>query len=202
MACWARALRKWDEARTTDPARSHHVLALIQQLYAIKRDAKGLPAAEKLAIRQKHALPILTELEAWLEAERPHLLPKSPAGQAATYMTNQWAALNRYCESGLLSIDNNAAERAMKPCAIGRKNWLFVGSRTGGERAAVLLSPVQSCKHNQVEPWAWLRDIFNRPPRLGPNPSPEQLDALLPDRWLQTHPDCVWRIDRLRHQGR
>jgi transposase len=202
VACWAHARRKWDAARTTDPARSHHVLALIQQLYAIERAAKGSTATEKLAIRQERSLPILTELERWLEAERPHLLPKSPAGQAATYMTNQWAALNRYCESGLLSIDNNAAERAMKPCAIGRKNWLFVGSRTGGERAAVLLSLVQSCKQNQVEPWAYLRDIFDRLPRLGPNPTPEKLEALLPDRWLKSHPDCVWQIDRLRHQGR
>ena len=202
VACWAHARRKWDQARTTDPARSHHVLALIQQLYRIERDAKGLTPEEKRAIRQKHSLPILTELEAWLEAERPHLLPKSPAGQAATYVRNQWAALNRYCESGLLSIDNNAAERAMKPCAIGRKNWLFVGSRTGGERAAVLLSLVQSCKHNQVEPWAYLRDIFDRLPRLGPNPASDQLDSLLPDRWLQSHPDCAWKIDHLRKQGR
>ena len=145
-------------------------------------------------------MPILTELEPWLEAERPHLLPKSSAGQAMTYMTNQWAALVRYCESGRLSIDNNVSERAMKPCAIGRKNWLFVGSRTGGDRAAVLMSLVQSCKNNQVEPWAWLRDIFDRLPRLGPNPAPEQLDSLLPDRWLQSHPESIWRIDQLRKQ--
>lgn len=202
VACWAHARRKWDEARTTDPARSHHVLALIQQLYSIERDARGLTPEAKLANRQEHSRPILTELERWLEAERPHLLPKSPAGQAARYMTNQWAALNRYCESGLLSIDNNAAERAMKPCAIGRKNWLFVGSHTGGERAATLLSLVQSCKHNQVEPWAYLRDIFDRLPRLGQTPTMAQLDGLLPDRWLQSHPDCVWHIDRLRNKGR
>ncbi len=156
----------------------------------------------KQANRQEHSRPILTELERWQEVERPHLLPKSPAGQAATYMTNQWAALNRYCESGLLSIDNNAAERAMKPCAIGRKNWLFVDSRTGGERVAVLQSLGSGCKHSQLEPWALLRDNFDRLPRLGPNPTPERLDALLPYRWLQTNPDCVWQIDRLRHQDR
>ena len=202
VACWAHARRKWDAARTTDPARSHHVLALVQQLYKIERDAKGLPPEEKRANRQENSLPILTELELWLEAEKPHLLPKSPAGQAATYMTNQWAALNRYCESGLLSIDNNAAERAMKPCAIGRKNWLFVDSRTGGERVAVLQSLGSGCKHSQLEPWALLRDNFDRLPRLGPNPTPERLDALLPYRWLQTNPDCVWQIDRLRHQDR
>ena len=66
----------------------------------------------------------------------------------------------------------------------------------------MLLSLVQSCKHNQVEPWAWLRDIFDRLPRPGPNPNAERLDSLLPDRWLQTHPECLWQIDRLRHQGR
>lgn len=80
----------------------------------------------------------MVELELLLEAERPHLLPKSLAGQAATYLHNGWKVLNRYCESGLLSIDDNAAERAMKPCAIGCKNWMLVGSRTGGERAAPL----------------------------------------------------------------
>ena len=82
-------------------------------------------------------------------------LPKSPTGEAARYTRNQWAALNRYVEDGRLAIDNNAAERLMKPVAIGRKNWLFVGSVEAGSRAAVLMSLVASCKLNQVEPWAY-----------------------------------------------
>ncbi|MBI1325705.1 hypothetical protein GC170_21280 [bacterium] len=76
-----------------------------------------------------------------------------------------------------------------------------MGSQTVGERAAVLLSLVQSCKHNQMEPWARLRDVFDRLPRLSPHPTPDQLDTLLPDRWLKSHPDCIWKIDRLRKQS-
>jgi len=198
VACWAHARRKWDEARTTDPGRSHYVLALVQKLYAIEREIKQAGEAEKLAQRRVGSLPILNELERWLETEGPRLLPKSPAGQAATYMANQWQALKRYCESGVLSIDNNAAERAMKPCAIGRKNWLFVASKTGGERAAVLMGLIQTCKRNEVEPWAYLCDLFERLPKLGEKPTPESLDELLPDRWLKANPQHVWRINQAR----
>lgn len=198
VACWAHARRKWDEARSTDPGRSHYVLALAQKLYAIEREIKGAGELEKVAARQERSLPILAELESWLEAERPKLLPKSQAGVAATYMANQWQALKRYCDSGILSIDNNAAERAMKPCAIGRKNWLFVASKTGGERAATLISVVQTCKYNEVEPWAYLRDLFERLPKMGEKPTPESLDELLPDRWLKANPQHVWRINQAR----
>jgi transposase len=201
VACWAHARRKWDDIRTIEPDRSHFVLALVQKLYAIEREIKGAFEAEKLAQRQVRSLPILAELESWLEAEGPKLLPKSLAGQAAAYMTNQWQALKRYCDSGILSIDNNAAERAMKPCAIGRKNWLFVASKTGGERAAVLMSLIQTCKQNEVEPWAYLRDLFELLPKLGEKPTPEALDALLPDRWLKANPQYVWRINQARQKN-
>jgi hypothetical protein len=88
----------------------------------------------------------------------------SRSGQAATYFENQWEALNRYCESGILTIDNNTAERTLKPIAIGRKNWLFVGSEQGGRRAAILFSLVQMCKRLEEEPWAYLKDLFTRLP--------------------------------------
>ena len=128
------------------------------------------------------------------------MLPKSSIGQAATYTFNQWQALQRYCESGELKIDNNAAERTMRPIAIGRKNWLFVASRTGGQRAAVLMSLVQTCKHNQVEPWAYLRDVFDRLPKLSETPTSEDLDQLLPDRWVKANPAHAWHIQQLRKQ--
>ncbi|EAQ81528.1 IS66-like element ISBlma9 family transposase [Blastopirellula marina] len=200
VACWAHARRKWFEARKTDPARAHHALALIQKLYHIERDARRASDEERHAARQEHSLPILAEFKTWLDAEREQLLPKSPIGQAATYTFNQWTALTRYCESGELKIDNNAAERTMRPVAIGRKNWLFVASRTGGERAAVLMSVVQTCKRNQVEPWAYLRDVFEQLPSLGENPTRENLDQLLPNQWLKANPNHVWRIQQLREQ--
>ena len=202
VACWAHARRKWDDCRTTDPVRSHHMLALIQRLYAIERDLEGCSVDWIERVRRESSLPVLEEIRQWLEAEKPSLLPKSPAGQAATYMLNQWSALERYCESGILAIDNNAAERMMRPIAVGRKGWLFVGSLEGGRRAAILMSLVQTCKHVGVEPWAYLRDLFEKLPRLGPNPKDEDLDRLLADRWLIDHPEHVWEIDRIRKAER
>lgn len=201
VACWAHARRKWHEARTTDPVRGHHALALVQRLYQIEDDCRDVTPATRKDARQQQALPILAELRGWLDAESPKLLPKSPIGQAATYALNQWDALVRYCEDGELSIDNNASERAMKMPALGRKNWLFVASKNGGRRAAILFSLVASCKANQTEPWAWLRDIFTRLPALA-STAPEHLDPLLPDRWLAANPQHCWEIDALRRQAR
>jgi hypothetical protein len=127
--------------------------------------------------------------------------PKSPLGKALTYTRNQWAALRRYTEDGALAIDNNIAERAMRIPALGRKNWLFVGSRRGGERAAILFSLVASAKTNQVEPQAYLRNLFETlADRRGA--SPETLEDLLPDRWLVSNPDHRWEIDQLRAEER
>ena len=158
-------------------------------------------AEERYAARQEQALPILAEFRDWLDSNCAGALPKSPIGQAVTYALNQWPALLRYCEDGELTIDNNVSERTMKMPALGRKNWLFVASRTGGRRAAILLSLVASCKANQVEPWAYLRDIFSRLPALPSSPG-EHLDALLPDRWLEAHPQHRWTIDALRRASR
>ena len=123
-------------------------------------------------------------------------MPKSLIGKAATYTRNQWEGLNRYLDSGELSIDNNRAERAMKPVAIGRKNWLFVGSQAAGHRAAVLMSLIGSCKENHVEPWAYLRSVFGELPR---GVAPE---TLLPDCWLAQNPTHRWDIADHRQQER
>ena len=123
-------------------------------------------------------------------------LPKSLSGKAATYTLNQWDALNRYLDDGDLSIDNNAAERAMKPVAIGRKNWLIVGSPQAGRRAAVLMTLIASCKANLVEPWAWLKDVLIQLP-LGTDPA-----TLLANTWLQSHPQHRWNIAERRREER
>lgn len=201
VACWAHARRYWFEAKTTDPARAHHVLGLIARLYQIEATCETMSAAQRCAARQEHALPLLRSLESWLEQQSPRVLPKSPVGKAAIYSRNQWQALLRYTEDGALAIDNNVSERTVKMQAIGRKNWLFVASIAGGERAATLYSLIASCKANQVEPWAYLRDVFTRLPSLGAD-EPEVLDELLPDRWLQTHPEHRWEIDEVRRKER
>lgn len=206
VACWAHVRRYWFEATTTDPVRAHHVLGVIARLYQIESACESLTDAQRCAARQAQALPLLRSLETWLAQESPRLLPKSPIGKAAIYTTNQWQALLRYTEDGELSIDNNVSERTVKMQAIGRKNWLFVASVTGGQRAATLYSLIASCKANQVEPWAYLRDIFTRLPALSAGDSalhnPQMLDQLLPDRWLQANPQHRWNIDEVRRQER
>ncbi len=198
VACWTHTRRYWWNAKSTDPRRAHHALAVIARLYQIEERAQAASSADRCALRQEFARPIQEEFRAWLDEEQRHVLPKSPIGEAFRYTLNQWAALQVYLRDGDLAIDNNVAERAMKIPALGRKNWMFVASAAGGRRAAILLSLVASAKANQVEPWAWLRDVF----RQMPGTPSSDLDHLLPDRWLAAHPQHRWHIDDLRRQNR
>ena len=132
-------------------------------------------------MRQDLAVPILGQFHAWLTAQRPQVLPKSPMGEAIGYALNNWEALRRYTEAGFLAIDNNVSEREMKRIAVGRKNWLTVGSPRGGQTAAVLFSFTSTCQRLGVEPWGYLRDALERLPR---HPS-ERLAELLPDEWAR-----------------
>ena len=206
VACWAHARRYWFDAIKTDPARAHQALGFIARLYEIERNCANGTPQQRHAARQTHALPILAQFQTWLDEQAPHVLPKSPIGEAFTYTLNHWTALVRYTEDGTLAIDNNVAERTLKVCAIGRKNWLFVASLTGGRRAAILFSLIASAKANQVEPWAWLRDVFTRLPQLAtassPGLAPAALDELLPDHWLSAHPTHRWQINDLRKKER
>ena len=132
-------------------------------------------------MRQELSLPILEKFRGWIDKEYPEVLPKSPLGEALAYTRNNWTALVRYTEAGFLDIDNNVAEREMKRIAIGRKNWLFIGSKQGGEMAAVMMSFTSTCKRLDVEPWAYLQDVLTRLPTT----PVVGLDALLPDRWQE-----------------
>jgi len=202
VACWTHCRRYWWEARTSDPRRAHQALAYIARLYQIEEQLADASDEQRRAARQEHARPILEQFGRWLDDEQREVLPKSPIAAAFTYTRNQWQALQRYTEAGYLAIDNNVSERTVKTPAIGRKNWLFVASETGGHRAARLFSLTASCKANCVEPFAYLRDIFARLPLLGDSPSAEQLDELLPNRWLAAHPEHRWSIDDLRRAER
>jgi transposase len=200
VACWAHARRKFYEARTSDAALSHEALARIGRLYDIERAAKERIIAEKLdsvangpaadalrlALRQEKSVAELTSLRHWLDTLHAQALPKSPIGQAVAYALNQWDALLRYTSAGFLAIDNNAAERALRAIAIGRKNWLFCGSDKGGHTAAVLFTFTSTCQRHGLDPFAYLRDVLSRLAR-GPLPA-EQLATLLPDRWQPPPP--------------
>jgi len=179
VACNAHARRKFYEARGSDALRSHQALAYYRQLYELERAAKEVSDAQRLQMRQDLAVPILGQFHAWLTAQRPEVLPKSPMAEAIGYTLNNWAALGRYTEAGFLAIDNNPAEREMKRIAIGRKNWLTVGSPRRGQTAAVLISFTSTCQRLGVEPWAYLQDVLTRLPMT---PAVE-LAALLSDHW-------------------
>lgn len=194
VACWAHARRKFYDARNSDPRASAEALAQIKLLYAVERDAdaQGLDALQRAELRQSLAKPRLEAFKKWLLASQRenggHILPKSPMGEAITYALNQWDALCMYITDGRLNIDNNTAENALRRVAIGRKNWLFVGSDKGGTTAAILYSLISTCKRHGVEPWSYLRDVLTRLPQLPKEPEdsgvpPDKLDELLPDRW-------------------
>ncbi|WP_145043812.1 IS66 family transposase [Gimesia benthica] len=114
------------------------------------------------------------------------MLPKSPVAVAIQYLLSRWSGFTLYCTEGILSIDNNLAERTLRPCAIGRKNYLFVGSDRGGQAAAVHYSLMASCKANEVEPFAYLRDVLSRIT----DHATDRLEELLPDQWLKQHPEA------------
>jgi len=180
VACNAHARRKFYEARTSDGLRSHLALGYYRQLYELERQAKDFNETQRLQMRQDLSLPILEKFHDWIEKEHKEVLPKSPMADAFGYVRNNWAALIRYTEAGYLAIDNNAAEREMKRIAIGRKNWLFVGSPSGGQTAAVLMSFTSTCHRLEIEPWSYLHDVLSRVPTTPAG----QLDELIPDRWL------------------
>ena len=180
VGCWAHARRKFHEARSSDPERSHAAIAWIGRLYGVEREARdgGWDDARMMEAGSGRSKPLLESFAIWLEGEAKKALPKSPVGEAIAYARSNWAALSRYLESAYLSSDNNAVENAIRPIALGRKNWLHLGSDRGGRTAATLLSLVQSCKALGNEPFAYLRDVLDR---VSTHPA-SRIDDLLPDR--------------------
>lgn len=151
----------------------------------VRLDAAEVEAI-RLRLRQEKAVPELTSLCHWLKEQQPPVLPKSPIGQAIAYALNHWESLLLYTQHGFLAIDNNAAERALRAIAVGRNNWLFVGSQTGGHTAAILFTMTSTCRRLNVEPFAYLRDVLSH---LAADPLPAaDLDRLLPDRWTPPPP--------------
>lgn len=160
--CMAHARRKFDEAKDNDLARASYALTEIQKVYAIERQAKneGLTTEQCYALRQEQSIPILNELKAWMLENYKMVLPKSTIGQALHYSLERFDKLMRYTSDGKLEIDNNLIENAIRPVAIGRKNYLFAGSHNGAKRAAMLYSFLGTCKINDVNPFEWLKNTL------------------------------------------
>jgi len=181
FSCWAHARRKFTEAMENDSERAEYALTKIQDLYAIEREARQdeLSHAARRKLRQKYALPILKELETWLRHNHLTTLPESRIGKAITYALKRWDKLERYVEYGHVEIDNNLVENAIRPVALGRKNYLFAGSHEGARRAAMLYSLLATAKLHGIEPFAWLRDVLDR---IADHPH-KRLTDLLPQNW-------------------
>ncbi len=179
VACWAHARRKFYDARKSDSVRSHRALSMIRLLYDVEREAKQFDASARAALRQERSRSQLTRIRAWLRQERQAVLPKSPMSTAIGYARNHWKALRRYITDGDLAIDNNVAERAIRPLTIGRKNYLFFGSDAGGRTAANLYSLVASAKRHGLDPFVYLRDVLGT---IGSTPITE-IEQFLPDQW-------------------
>lgn len=184
VGCWSHTRRYFFEAFTAAKDKRALVpLAWIKKLFRIEEDAQDLDAAAKQAMRQERARPVLDHLSQWMTDMKPKVLPKSKLGKALTYASNQWEALARYVENGELCIDNNASERALRAVAIGRKNWMCAGSDQGGHRAAVFYSLIASAKANDVEPFAYLKSLFE----LLPTWPSDRLHELWPWAWKASH---------------
>jgi transposase len=180
VACWAHVRRKFFDIHQANGAPlAHAALERIGELYAIEAAARGLRPDLRRDIRQRRAVPRLGELKAWLDTSLMRISGKSELAGAIRYATNRWPQLTRYCDDGRLEIDNNAAERAIRAIALGRKNWLFAGSHAGGERAAAMYTLIETAKLNGIDPEGWLRDVLER---LATHPARLVAD-LLPWRW-------------------
>jgi transposase len=163
VACWAHVRRKFfDVHQANGSTLAREALDRIAALYAIEQDIGGRPPSERQRVRQARAGPLLVGLKAWLEASHPRVSGKSELAAAMRYALSRWPALIRYCDDGRLEIDNNAVERAIRPLALGRKNYLFAGSDAGGERAAAIYSLIETAKLNGLDPEAYLRDVLAR----------------------------------------
>lgn len=186
-ACNAHARRKFFEARDVYPLESSLVLSKFQQLYDIEDRARTVSVEERLALRQRESTAVWQSLSEWLESKpAADVLPKSKLGEALGYLRNQWEPLQTYLSDGRIPMDNNDVEQLMKQVAVGRKNWLFIGSVAAGERAADFLTLVSSAVRNDLDVWAYLKDVLDR--LLAGDTG---YAALQPDVWRQAHPEAV-----------
>ena len=178
--CMAHSRRKFDELFKANASPvAAQAIQRIAWLYRIEADAKDLTTEQRLAVRQLRSRPLCDDLHAWLKLERRRVPDGSGIAKAIDYSLNRWAALTRFLLDGDVPIDNNHLENQMRPWALGRRNWLFVGSELAGERAAMIMSLLQSAKLNRADPWSYLKDVLTRlPTQLN-----SRIDELLPHRW-------------------
>ena len=179
-ACWAHGRRKFFELADLQKAPiAIEAVWRIDELFAIEREINGRSASYRHEVRQERSRPLVEALEEWLRTERRKLSSKSPIAKAIDYSLKRWRAFTRFLDDGRICLSNNAAERAVRGIAVGRRNWTFCGSNSGGQRAAAIYTLIETCKLNDVDPRAWLADILAR---IADHPA-KRIRELLPWNW-------------------
>jgi len=191
VGCWAHTRRKFDEAlrgqprskkgakKTAKASKARQALSMIQELYRIERSLRDTSAEERYTARLERSQPVLARLRSWLDASRDRVPPQSLTGKALHYMDRQWPKLVRFLEDGRIPLDTNLVENAIRPFVVGRKNWLFTDTQAGARSSARLYGLIETAKANGIEPWAYLRLVFDEMPRVT---MPDEVEALLPHR--------------------
>ena len=200
VGCWAHARRKFTDAlkgqgkgrkkgakRGSKQSKAEAGLHFLQKLYAVERSVKDASPEERLRVRRERSLPIVHALRAWLDASLAAVVPQSLTGKALAYLDSQWPKLMRVFDYGHVPLDTNAVENAVRPFAVGRKNWLFADTVRGAQASANLYSLVETAKANGLEPWAYLQRVFEKIPAAH---TLEDIEALLPHR-VQLRNDVV-----------
>ena len=160
--CMAHARRHFFDAKDNDKVRATWMLDKLQELYFIEKILREQQCTneQRLQVRQEKSLPILNEIETWLNTNLIEVTPKSPIGKAITYMKARWDKLKLFASEGIIEIDNNLVENAIRPVAIGRKNYLFAGSHEAARRAGIVYSLIACCKKNNIDPYFWLMETL------------------------------------------
>jgi transposase len=184
LGCWAHARRKFEESLVEDKGGAEYALAQIGKLYQVETmaDEQGLDDTQRVALRKRLAYPIMVAFEKWIVKYYPKALPKSRMGRALSYTYSIFHRLSRYHLDGRYKIDNNLAENAIRPLALGRKNYLFCGNHDAAENAAVIYSLLGCCKAADVNPREWLTDVLTKIPVYNNDYSLDLVD-LLPHNW-------------------
>lgn len=179
VGCWAHSRRKFDEAVSSRKVEAIEILARIARIYKVEETCKDMTPEDRRMVREERSRPILDGIFERLEALKPETIPSEPLSKAIDYALNQRQALYRFLEDGRLKPDNNTAENAIRPLALGRKNWLFAASERGARATALFLGLIQSCKACDVNPWEYFDDVLRR---IMSHPV-SRLGELLPDQW-------------------
>jgi len=184
--CWAHVRRKFHDARDQSPKLTGWCLRQLQQLYQVEARLRELRAGPKLraAVRASHSRMIVARLHRALNRVQARVLPQSLLGQAIAYALGQWPTLTVYLDDGRVEVDNNPVENAIRPTAVGKKNWLFIGADNAGDRSAILYTVIESCRRRRLDPYAYLKDVLTRLPAM----THSQLPEITPANWPKTRP--------------